>query len=511
MSKTSNFKVEHVRVQLRAVMLKIYPEMIDGFPDIPVENQQDIQIQKKYCSELLSKIISDSDSPYWMHAIIHDSDYHKPEIKKPSKKAKEEEKQEYISKQIRYFWNPELEKIHIHIEVITKSSNPTDIDVIFNYLAKFGLKIRKESDTIGLMSGWLQKLNIKNKAHIAMMVYHTHETDQAIADGKHKYDRSEVYTNIPDFMLKQWYDIYYQTLSKRAKSTEYEVVCMAEEYGEKVMLYKKGFDKFWNEDVPFSMRLNGALQRNALTRYQMGVEKMLAEGSNIKIPRCCIYIHGIKDSGKSETTKRVLHDLGLNPYTVETDDNGQLDRLLPENQAIFYDDTIPRENLLNIADRKPCHVYRRNSGAPVWIGCYLIIANNMDFEEYLYSHFSKQSWFKSDRAYEAMLSRFYVCEVNKNCHNQLYCAGVAGGTERGGADDIQIQRKLFKDFYVRYNQEILNYHPEEKQQIESFSDFLDSDVPNPKKQKNSVPAPGPVPASSADAKHWTDDFIQLPF
>lgn len=214
---------------------------------------------------------------------------------------------------------------------------------------------------------------------------------------------------------------------------------------------------------------------------------MLQQRDMISVPRCCIYIHGIKDAGKSYTTKKVLSELGLLPYTVETDGNGQLDRLQPENQAIFYDDVVPRENLLNIADRKPCHVYRRNSGAPVWVGCYLIIANNMNFEEYLQAHFSKQSWFSSPRAYEALLSRFYVCEINQLYHNQLYCAGVAGGVERGGAEDIQIQRALFKNFYMLYNQEILNYHQEEKQQIESFSDFLGSAVPAPV-----VPAPAPV-------------------
>lgn len=531
MSKKSNLKIEHVRVQVRAIMLKIYPEMIDGFPDLPECNQQDIQIQKQYCLKLLEKIVSDSDSPYWIHSIVHDSDSHKPEIKKPSKKAKEEEKQEYISKQIYYFWNPELEKIHIHVELITKSGNPTDINTMFNYLAKFGLKIRKEADTIGLMSGWIQKLNMRNKAHIAMMVYHTHETEQAVLDGKHKYDRSEVYTNIPENVLKNWYDIYFNTMQKSEKASEFDYAKKAYQLGRNIKTEKKGFTEFWRpENIPEIICSDSKKRQYALQRYMDGLTDFNKDPEKDSgILRCSIFIGGEGQLGKSVTSALTLRKLGFSVFEVGNG-TGKFDELLPSYDAIVADDTsFPA--IFDLGDNKIAKLTKRHSGNPLFFGQWVIITYNGTFWDYLDNCYSNANWYGNPSSMDALHSRFYCLDVDTKNHNRLYldlahnCKDSNGLPHfRGNPDELAARNQMLYTFMTVYNELILNYHPEQQDKY-GIQNLL-GDMCRDSSQKTATgptPAPAPAPGCAASAAllqtnsqkqvfdNFLDDFIQLPF
>lgn len=538
MAKKTNLNFEHVRIQSRAIAMKIYPEMLSGFTD--AKDLEDVKKIKKICSDFLTAVVSVSDCPYWIHAIIHDSDFcvpelHKPKSKKPDelKKMSEKEREKYIkdykekmaqydAKRISYFWNPQLEKIHIHMEIITQSGNATDLQTMINYLSKFGLNIREKEDTIGFMSGWVQKLNMKNKAHISVMVYHTHETDAAKLDGKYKYQRSDVFTNIPEYMLKRWYDVYFNCISKSEKASEFDFSEKAYQLGRNIRTERKSFAEYWRpENIPEIICSDLRVRGYAQQRYNDGIsDYMKSVDKDNGILRCAIFIGGKGKLGKTVTSSLTLQRLGFSVFEVGTG-TGKFDDLSPSHDAIVADDTsFP--GIFDLADNRVAKLTRRHSGNPIFLGQWLVITYNGSFWEYLDNCYSNANWYGNPSAMDALHSRFYCLDVDTNNHNRLYldlahnCKdenGLPGF--RGNPDELAARNQMLFTFMTLYNELILSYHPELQDKY-GIQNLLGNMCRDSSKNNASVSAPASVvtpgcAASAALLQNFLDEFVQLPF
>ena len=555
MQRRENKNIEHVRVSVRAAMFKFYPEMIYGWTD---EDKDSLERHKELLTQFMYNLCNDENCPYWFHAIIHDSDYcvpelHKPKTLKPEVLKKmtpqerdiynhklEEQRQQYITKVIHYFWNPQLEKIHLHIEVLTKTGKATDIQVILNYFRKMGLRLREDADTIGLRSGWIQKLDKQKKAHIKMMVYHTHETDEAKADGKHEYSREEVFTNIDFSTLSEWYQIYDSVLSHKHENDGFEVKNLARDAGRHIMKYRQTFLDFWHsEKVPYCIGIQSKYRNYAKEEFDIGVSEFMESKESLDRVRCSIFINGDGMTGKTFTSELALKVLGFKVISVGCG-SGKFDNVRPSHDGLVISDkSLP--DPFDVADNKPVFLHRRNSGDPLFLGQWVIITYNGTFWQYVDSVYSKASWYGNPHAMDALHSRFYCLDVNNFQNRQLWLNPdrnhknpVTGSLEwRGNQETVQIRHTMLKEFMDTYNSLILNYNPElqDNSNLPAMLSGFYGAVPNTVQGKilppsafglsvpiipkpylvHSLPVSTSVPAPASSAiGDFLNDFIQLP-
>ena len=99
-----------------------------------------------------------------------------------------------------------------------------------------------------------------------------------------------------------------------------------------------------------------------------------------------------------------------------------------------------------------CQVYRRNRNNPYWCGNYLIVTGNLSFEEWV-----KSCGIKSQKHIDALISRFYICHIEKSFGNKiLFCDSPS---TRGMAETQAERLERFIIFCERFNETIANYIP----------------------------------------------------
>ena len=143
---------------------------------------------------------------------------------------------------------------------------------------------------------------------------------------------------------------------------------------------------------------------------------------------------------------------------------GKFDNLRPDHGAILIDDDrCP--NLLNATDNYITHMYRRNSNNPVWAGDHFVVTSNLEFSEWLDDSGvrvqSEQKWVNGvwqwviSEHYEAMLSRFFVCEVKEiNGINKLV---LISASTRGTQEEQAERMKMFIAFKEKFDASLAEY------------------------------------------------------
>lgn len=402
----------------RCIWIKFYAEQVGFQPSgtaiaSPVS---DYPLQISALQSFLSSLSSLSGYSY--HAILHDSD-----ALPPSSDSE--------------FWSPSIEKPHVHLLLF--SSSRFRVSTVLNDLKKAtGLYFRPDTDT-QMFRIATRFPDMRKKEHFKAIVYHTHETDQAVDAGKHTYSRSLCVTNIPATDLGVIYDTYFSQLSRQkvVKVDKYDAVLHARNLGRSGL----SFEDWWHNDVPLSYRVK-TLKDQCLDAYQMGISELLQSPDSKNNVRCSIFIHGAPNLGKTFTSKLVCEQLGLKSYVVEAGGTGKMDDLDATFQAMIVSDTGIKD-LHGMADNDFCKVYRRGSANPVWAGKYLIITYNGDLQSYI----QKYTRLSDPVAIQALCSRFYECiltEQGLKCYNPQ---------TRGDRSSLVAHNNLFREFATRFNTE----------------------------------------------------------
>lgn len=279
------------------------------------------------------------------------------------------------------------------------------------------------------------------------LLYLTHEDDKSIKAGKEIYDRGELVSNLTPAELDQVRDGYFRLAKGKRKASNDDMADLDEQ------AYKLGYDlknfQAWYDNLSFAERSNSKM-RVVRESYERGVSKRIED--NPEVLRLCVFIKGAHNSGKTYSSRQAL--AGYRIKTIEGGGTGKFDDLKPDHDAIIVsDDTCP--NLLNVCDNYICRVYRRQRDNPAWTGRFFIVTSNLEFDEWL-----EECGIKQKRHFDAMHSRFFVCEIRKDKDGRSYLALVSPST-RGSKEEQQERAGMFMDFQSKFNQSIANYRPSE--------------------------------------------------
>ena len=244
----------------------------------------------------------------------------------------------------------------------------------------------------------------------ASVAYLTHETTQAMADGKYIYDREEIFSNCETSLIDDFREGY-NVSAEHIRVTQGEL----EVYD--TLFYKRGYDlKDFNDfysSLDFRIRSHCKM-KTIKESYFRGIEERL-EIDPPDVKRVCLFIQGPPNTGKTHSLTLALKQLGLKTYSISGGGTGKFDKLSITHEAIIIDDTVC-PNLLNMCDDRITQAYRRNSNNPYWTGEVFIVTSNKNLLDWctdsglpVYEFDGKNS---NEHA-EAMKTRFLEFEVNK--------------------------------------------------------------------------------------------------
>lgn len=339
-------------------------------------------------------------------------------------------------------WEKAVEKPHWHI--IFRCVNKNTRISIERILATLHIVFRKGLDDNLIQQGGIELVG--NFA--AYAIYLTHETDNAIKAGKELYSLEEVKSNVSIEGIKQIRDGYTK-LSDKRKYTEEEIIQLDKEAYE-LGHALKDFDE-WFYSLPFTIRKRADI-RVIKDSYKHGTEVRVRENS--EIVRCCIFIQGEPNSGKTYTARKALEAIGIKPdeILVPADGSGKFDKLKATHKAIVIDD-MNCPNLLNMTDNRFCNPYKRQSGSPVWTGQYLIITSNKTFADYI-----DDNHIINRKQIKALETRFFNCALgtDKEGHTTL---DMISPSTRGKAAEQEERLRMFNDIRLEFERLIYDYIP----------------------------------------------------
>lgn len=358
-------------------------------------------------------------------------------------------------------WIVSTEKSHWHI--LVKFKNYKVSQRISTVLDILGIYFRQCIDDSLIENHGIESIGDWN----AYVVYLTHETDDAVSDGKEIYEHSEILSNLTETQIQEFRDKYFG--AKKVKSAE-----MSELDKEAYALgYNlEDFDE-WYDNLPYDARKKTEM-RTIRESYFRGVAKY--EKENNAVLRLCVFVQGKHNAGKTYNATKALEQIFAPNliYHVKHGGTGQFDRFQSNMQAIVVDD-YGLGNLLNIADNGSCQLKRRNSDNPWWLGSHLVVTSNYSFPEWLEEKCGFHTKDKKEElteTYYAVLSRFYVCHIaiNEKGVNELV---LDSSSTRGTLEDIKKRDLMFQEFKNNFNNSISTYIPcvKERTQNMDISDW----------------------------------------
>lgn len=459
-----------MNTQVSAVFLKFYAEQCGYTPPVNAPmvsaGSPDRQVQIDYMRTVLNNIITDVNFPFDAFAIIHDSDTYC-------------DKSDIGDNDIDIFCCPAIEKPHAHLVLIARGSQSNGqgrkrprrvtIGSILDTLFTYGLMYRihstnadiAKSDMGMLKNQGLIILNRQQKQDIRTIVYLTHETDDAYStDGKYQYDRNLVFTN-----NKQYFDDahkYYADILSKLKNKSSDILELQQKFkqeGENL----RDFQILWNELAP-------ALQTYANRKlfemhYKDGLEQGI--GNIAPFTKCCIFLHGPHNVGKTYNTLEAFRHMGISVYEAPGESTGTYDDLQLTHMAFVANDSTALKDIFNLTDFKVCRLHRRNRNNSVFLGVYVVITSNLTLDEWCQKNYSKLSKAQID----AIKSRLIDVEVNSKNDIHIHFDDL-----RGDIDSIREIAKLFKPFITEFKKSIQNYVPV-KQSNTSMQNIISNILP----------------------------------
>ena len=292
----------------------------------------------------VKKVITNYDSDFVALGIVHDKDF-----------------------SLDVFYADSPEKLHFHILFVRTNHKRFRVTQIFDSL---GIARNDADDKL------FSSFGAETIASLAdYSVYLTHETEQAMRDGKYQYNISEIFKNISDNDLKELRNMYKSPqLRDKMKTRDWDLASRkARELGENC----GDFDKWAETGFHVTQRASRVFSE-IHNEYELG----LAQGiQNVAIPRVNIVITGAKNLGKSYAVKYALKKMGINNTLTCPVGSGKYDLVTPATQALVFDDTIPSQ-ALNIMDDNGVILHRRNSDDRPWLGGFTVSTTNYGFDRF---------------------------------------------------------------------------------------------------------------------------------
>lgn len=353
-------------------------------------------------------------------------------------------------------FQPSILKPHFH--VILRDANGNRFHVL-TALKALGLNYSKEDSKLFYEHGATTVSNFN-----AYAMYLTHETDQAIKDGKERYSLDEILTNVSKDELKAIRAGYVrlQSSNKLTDSDWNKLADVSAKLGDEM----KDFQTWADKSLTFSQQANAKflkLQQVYNRHLLSAVEK------SPDLIRCCVLISGKANDGKSYTTRHALENLGEVVYNARQG-SGKYDGLTYLATAMIFDDRKMTDSL-NVTDNRATVLHSRGTGNDKpWLGKYVIITTNLDPNTF----FSQQVLDESQ--VEALRSRFYVTTLKwQDGRGKLV---LQDGSSRGNVKDIKVRNELYKKFATEFNKLILNYRPLEDFEIPKLDAQYYDSTPN---------------------------------
>ena len=305
----------------------------------------------------------------------------------------------------------------------------------------------------------------------ASMMYMTHETTQAILDGKHQYELSEVIKNFSDEELADLRAGYKRpSPKKRLTADDWDGLSdMAYDLGRNLGDYDK-----WVLEHLNTQQQAQASAKIVEKRYVAGLQRGVTETD--ELTRCSILIYGAAGLGKSTTVRQTLKELGYQTCYA-TAGTGKYDSLRVSDTAIFFDD-VSVKSPLSVFDNAAVILHRRGSHDRPWLGSMAVATTNLEPTTWLAKHvgfYSAEDARKalasedsSDRAeqYRALESRLYICRLDDEGTLQ-----VEHAQSRGGVVSRQAHDALFREFKSTFEKLLKSYLASDLQAQEDSGDY----------------------------------------
>lgn len=430
-----------INSRVRTLALKFYPEQLMD-PEIRAQlidkktkripysywtDKYRISLAEQSLKDRIKKFVNcfnslkspnDKHKRHWeIEAICHDKDY----IANPDD-----------------MFLPAYVKPHFHVIIRDSNGNRFKVKTVLDAL---NLHFTKEDSQLFYERGCTTVANFS-----AYSMYLTHETTQAISDGKEVYDLSEVMTNMT---LKELKDIRsgYVRLQAKTKLTESDWNGLAD-YVAKLGDNMNDFDVWANKCLSFVQRTSKKFKD-----LQVLYNKHLLDAveKSPDLIRCCILISGRQNDGKSYTTRHALRKMGETIYNARSS-TGKYDGLSSRATAMIFDDR-KMTDALNVTDNRATVLHSRGTGNDrPWLGHYVIITTNLEPDAFFSSQVMESAQFS------AIKSRFYTTSL-------VYDASGNGSlrllepSTRGTKKDIAKRNELYKNFADNFNDIIKSYTP----------------------------------------------------
>lgn len=421
----------------RTLALKFYPEqLLDEKSRIQFMKCDDATRQRwidQLTREFIKQIKNFKYLDFQIAGILHDSD-----------KVKAADDPFKIS----------IEKAHWHLIIRRLSKKRFRVNRIIQLLGLHYIKDKNFDDSAMWNNGGAEII----RDFASYFLYLTHETNQAITDGKHKYDRSEVISNFGDETRNALWQAGLRN-QKKSKIDWDEINDIAYNMG----LNLKDFDPWVKANLTVTDQANKNF-RVVSKSYQQGLSEGVAKIGHIT--RCSILIHGEGNLGKSYTSLESLKALHLNVYRASKG-SGKYDNLSTATDAMIFDD-VAVSDARNVFDNMAVTLHRRNSNDRAWLGSYAVVTTNDDAETFCRKMAGVSSteelldvndpYTKSKiDAIDAIKQRLYICTIK---NNKLI---VESATTRGSKTDQAEHDKLFKKFAEKFTAILKNYKPEKQE------------------------------------------------
>lgn len=339
------------------------------------------------------------------------------------------------------FFLPSKDKPHMHIIERSVDGVPRKIRTLLKMLK---IELRPEEDA-NLWEHAIDKVGHFEK----YAAYLTHETKDAVDAGKAKYEVEELISNLSkeDIRALQLPYIYTGKVQPEEATMDEQANWrdMAREAGYNMEPYDEFEDK-----VPLVVMKS--IERFIKRAYDKGLADRVEEARKSDFTRCAIFIKGSYNQGKTYAAVHALDDFGYKTLYIDSGTKtGKFDKLTAHHRAMVVDDATVK-NVLGLADDKPIECYRRNSSNPYFIGEYLIITSNVDFEEWC-----RMCGIDKDEHLKAARSRFYVCETDE-LDGEKYLL-INSWPTRGKDEKLAKKDAMMVEFKQRFEAIFKQYKP----------------------------------------------------
>lgn len=365
------------------------------------------------------------------------------------------------------FFLPSTDKQHIHLIERSSDGVPRKIRTLLNM---FGIKLRPEEDA-NLWEHAIQKVGQFSK----YAAYLTHETKEAVEDGKAKYEMEELISNLSKEEIRTIQQAHIYTGKQQPKTATIDEQAnwcdMARAAGYNMEPYED-----FEEKIPLVVKKQ--IEKYINRAYYRGQNDRVEEVRKSDFTRCAIFIKGKENQGKTFAAIHAFDDLGYKTICIdEATQTGKFDKLTAHHKVMIVDDAIIR-NVLGLSDDKPCECYRRNKENPYFIGEYFIATSNLNFEDWC-----RMCGINEEAQLKAARSRFFICEVD-DIDGEKYLR-VDECAKRGQAKKLQKKIDMMYEFKIRFEGYIKEYNPDEIK-VDSSKLWANDPVPKPVEMKKQI-------------------------